>query len=77
MYDRQTGKTTRVSVSSAGVQSNGFSHDSIISLNGRHIAYESDASNLVTGDTNGNRDIFVYDLLTGNIVSQITILLLD
>jgi Tol biopolymer transport system component len=77
MYDRQTGKTTRVSVSTAGEQANHLSHDSIISQDGRHIAYESDASNLVTGDDNGSRDIFVYDLLTGNIVAQITMLLLD
>ena len=77
MYDRQTGKTTRVSVSTAGVQANGFSHDPTISLNGRHIAYESDASNLVTGDSNLRTDIFVYDLLTGNIVAQISMLLLD
>jgi Tol biopolymer transport system component len=77
MYDLQTAKTTRVSVSTAGVQANGLSHDSIISLDGRHIAYESEASNLVTGDDNGMRDIFVYDLLTGNIVAQISLMLLD
>lgn len=62
--DRATGTTRRVSVASNGIQGNGDSRFASISQNGRFIAFESDASNLVSGDTNGRTDIFVYDLLT-------------
>ena len=59
--DRQTGTTTRVSVSSAGAQGNGASSEPSISKDGRFIAFSSAASNLVAGDTNGQRDVFVRD----------------
>src|SRR5262249_17255542 len=36
-----------------------------LSADGRFVAFESDANNLVPGDTNGAADIFVHDLLTG------------
>ncbi|MFM8332732.1 MAG: TolB family protein, partial [Candidatus Methylumidiphilus sp.] len=64
--DLQTGATTRVSTDSAGVQGNGFSfakHD--LSADGRYVAFYSEASNLVAGDTNGILDVFVKDLQTG------------
>jgi Tol biopolymer transport system component len=62
--DLTTGKTTRVSVDSAGRQANGPSSNAAISADGRFVAFESDATNLVLGDTNGKRDVFVYDLVT-------------
>jgi Tol biopolymer transport system component len=52
-------KTSRLSVSSAGVQGNGYSLDPAITPDGRFVAFESAASNLVTGDTNGQNDVFV------------------
>src|SRR6476661_8118752 len=55
---------TRVSVDSAGNQANGFSNAYSISANGRFVAFQSQASNLVPGDTNNQSDIFVRDLLT-------------
>src|SRR6476661_9713641 len=55
---------TRVSVDSAGNQANGFSNAYSISANGRFVAFQSQASNLVPGDTNNKNDIFVRDLLT-------------
>ena len=61
LYDNVNNTTERISVSSAGVQGN---HDSVspnISSDGRYIVFESQASNLVLGDTNVDRDIFVYD----------------
>ncbi len=61
LHDRETGETTRVSVSSEGVQGNDDSIYPFISSDGRFVAFESYASNLVTGDTNGTRDIFVHD----------------
>ncbi|MEZ5843275.1 MAG: hypothetical protein R3D27_06015 [Hyphomicrobiaceae bacterium] len=36
-----------------------------ISGDGRYVAFESSATNLVDGDTNGFRDIFVKDMQTG------------
>lgn len=41
---------------------NGDSFNPVISSNGRYIAFESTASNLVLNDTNGSSDIFLYDL---------------
>ncbi len=63
--DLTTARTTRVSVDSAGRQTNGASFKAAISADGRFVAFESDATNLVLGDTNGAADIFVRDLLTG------------
>lgn len=63
--DRTTGRTRRVSVSSAGEQPNGNSFDPFISADGRFVAFSSAASNLVGGDTNGVTDIFVRDRTTG------------
>ena len=54
--------TERVSVSSARVQGDGFSVAPAISASGRHVALESNASNLVAGDTNETRDIFTHDV---------------
>jgi Tol biopolymer transport system component len=62
--DLLTGKTTRVSVDSLGRQANGPSYSAAISADGRFVAFESDATNLVMGDTNGKRDVFVYDMTT-------------
>jgi hypothetical protein len=63
--DRTAGATTRVSVSSAGVQGAGDSFLPSISGDGRYVAFESDATNLVAGGTSGFRDIFVRDRTTG------------
>ncbi|NEA68082.1 PD40 domain-containing protein [Streptomyces sp. SID12488] len=63
--DRQTGVITRVSVDSAGNQVNNVSRNPSISADGRYVAFESTASNLVAGDTNRYRDVFVHDLQTG------------
>ncbi|MCH8963794.1 MAG: calcium-binding protein, partial [Planctomycetes bacterium] len=63
--DIQNEITQRVSVSSAGVQSNGSSDAARISGGGHHVAFASWGSNLVPDDTNNLRDAFVHDLLTG------------
>ena len=65
VHDRQTGTTSRVSVSTAGVQGNSNSLDAFISPDGRYVGFYSDASNLVANDTNGRLDIFVRDLVKG------------
>jgi archaellum component FlaF (FlaF/FlaG flagellin family) len=63
--DRQAGTTERVSVDSAGNESNGSSGPISISADGRYVAFSSTASNLVPDDTNGTTDVFVHDLQTG------------
>jgi len=63
--DRQTGETTRVSVNSSGVEANEGSGGSAISSDGRYVAFVSDASNLVTNDTNATTDVFVRDRQLG------------
>ena len=65
VHDRQTGQTTRVSVDTFGVQANSVSVFPSISSNGRFVAFASDASNLVLGDTNDRTDIFTHDMQTG------------
>src|SRR4028118_331258 len=62
--DRLTNTTTRVSVDSAGNQANSDSNSPSISADGRFVAFYSDASNIVPGNTNSSRDIFVRDRLT-------------
>lgn len=63
--DRRTGTVHRVSVSSAGDQGDGASGDVTLSADGRHVAFTSAASTLVTGDTNGEPDVFVRDRRAG------------
>lgn len=53
--------TVRVSENVAGEAGNGASAGPSISADGRFVAFQSDATNLVTGDSNGVTDIFVYD----------------
>jgi len=67
VHDRVTGATTRVSVASDGTPANGnssYDNHPAISADGRYVAFYSDASNLVAGDTNGVTDIFVHDRAT-------------
>lgn len=64
--DTLTGFTSLVSVSLTGQPGNGPSGTEIaISADGRFVAFDSWASDLVAGDTNGLLDIFVHDRLTG------------
>jgi hypothetical protein len=65
LRDRQNGATARMTVDSSGVQGNHNSLNPSISADGRYVAYESHASNLVPGDTNSDWDVFVHDTITG------------
>jgi Tol biopolymer transport system component len=66
--DLQTGEVRRVSDASDGLPANDWSPWASLSADGRYVAFESDASNLVEGDTNGNgADVFVRDLLTSEL----------
>jgi Tol biopolymer transport system component len=63
--DMQLGTTVRASVGAAGAQSNDASYYAAISGDGRYVAFESTASNLVAGDANPGDDVFVRDLMLG------------
>lgn len=64
--DLQAGKTTLVSVNSAGTgRGNRGSGMPSISADGRFIAFMSHATDLTAGDTNGFIDVFVRDLQAG------------
>jgi fibronectin type III domain protein/WD40 repeat protein len=64
VLDRETGQTIRASVSSSGVQANGTSVQPSISTNGRYVVFTSYSTNLVPNDTNGQPDLFMYNLWT-------------
>lgn len=61
LRDRQTGTTELVSVSSGGQAGNSHSTSPQPSADGRFVAFQSMASNLATGDSNGVYDIFLRD----------------
>jgi Tol biopolymer transport system component len=65
VHDRQTRATTRVSVAPGGAEGNGGSYSPALNADGRFVAFLSDASNLVAGDTNTVRDVFVHDRQAG------------
>lgn len=65
LRDRVTGRTVLVSESTSGGPGDGPSAGVTISDDGRSVAFYSDATDLVPGDTNATRDIFVRDVVTG------------
>jgi Tol biopolymer transport system component len=68
VVDRTNGSKAIVSMSSAGVQGNDWSHSPALSSDGRYVAFSSLATNLVAGDTNGAADIFVRDQQQGTTI---------
>ena len=67
LCDRSSNTTVLVSANASGTGGgNGHSTAGQISTNGRYALFESDASDLLPGDTNGVSDIFVRDLQTGS-----------
>lgn len=74
MEDPQNGvmSTVLVSQSTTGTIGNGDSYNPKVSANGRFVVFESNATNLVPGDTNGQTDIFVRDLLL-NITTRVSV----
>jgi Tol biopolymer transport system component len=72
VYDVKGATYTRASVTNSGAEGNNESDAAGISADGRYVAFDSLASNLVSGDTNGKFDIFIRDLTGGTteLVSQ-------
>jgi Tol biopolymer transport system component len=64
LHDRTTGLTVRASVG-GGVEGDDFSVAPSVSGDGRYVAFHSQATDLVPGDTNGDLDVFVRDRFTG------------
>jgi Tol biopolymer transport system component len=65
VYDRTSKTLSRASVGSDGHEGNGVSDNATITPDGRYVAFWSNATNLVPGDTNGLSDVFLHDRQTG------------
>ena len=65
LRDVQTSVTTRVTFAADGSEPDGSSYSPSVSADGRYIAFASDATNLVPGDTNAVTDVFVRDIVAG------------
>jgi Tol biopolymer transport system component len=65
--DRSTSQLARVSVTSTGVQGDGWSYHGAITSNGRYVVFTSGATTFVAGDTNNQVDIFMKDMLSGTL----------
>ncbi|MBI5382156.1 MAG: PD40 domain-containing protein [Opitutae bacterium] len=72
LYDSQTNGVRRLNVSQFADQGNAASNNPVISGDGRYVAFASDATNLVSGDTNGFSDIFVVHTATG-LISRVSV----
>ncbi|OGN93953.1 MAG: hypothetical protein A2Y88_08460, partial [Chloroflexi bacterium RBG_13_48_10] len=68
LRDMTTGETKIISNGYDSSQANSQSEYPVISADGRYVAFASDATNLVQGDTNGYRDVFEYDQETGKTI---------
>lgn len=70
LFDRLAGSTILVSASSAdhAIAANGESTLPVISADGRYVAYQSTATDLVPGqiDSNGKTDVFLFDRIAGS-----------
>jgi hypothetical protein len=71
--DNLTGETLLVSADANGAEGNGDSWAPSISADGLVVAFESYATNLVAGDTNGVRDIFVRSALTPTVIQRVSV----
>jgi Ca2+-binding RTX toxin-like protein len=67
LKDLQTGAVQRISTSTDGQEGNDGSYWANISEDGRYVLFQSNASNLVVGDTNGVTDLFLKDMQTGTL----------
>jgi Tol biopolymer transport system component len=69
VHDRKTGQTECISLDPAGVDANGQSSFPALSANGRFVAFQSFAPNLVSGDVDAadDEDVFLRDRKTGAI----------
>jgi Tol biopolymer transport system component len=74
--DLDAGTTIRASVDAGGGDADGPSVQAALSGDAAHIAFTSDATDLVSGDTNGFTDVFVRDLTVGS-TARVSVDVLD
>lgn len=67
LYDLDESRTYLITVLPDGIQADGHSTNPVISGDGRYVVFTSLAGNLVDGDHNGTWQIYLYDLVDGNI----------
>ncbi len=67
LYDRTTGNLTRINIPESDSEADGHSGNAEISADGTVVAFASNASNLLDGDNEGFKDVFVYDRDDGTI----------
>jgi Tol biopolymer transport system component len=65
VHDCVNRTTEMVSVAFGGTPANDYSYGPSISSDGRFVAFESDATNLVPADTNALRAVFLHDRIIG------------
>ncbi|TLF66028.1 hypothetical protein FE391_25705 [Nonomuraea sp. KC401] len=63
--DVAAGTSRKISGAPKGAEGDGGADLPSISADGRYVAFESSAGNLVEGDTNHRSDVFVHDLAPG------------
>ena len=68
IHDRAAGQTALISQNMMGVAGNHWSSFGRFSGDERFVLFHSQASNLVSGDTNAANDVFVFERVTGYIV---------
>ncbi len=66
--DTVAGTTRIVSAPTGAIQGDGDSSNADISADGRYVVFESTSANLVAGDVNGLKDVFLRDMVTGSMV---------
>jgi Tol biopolymer transport system component len=66
--DVSAGSTTRASTTATGKQAKGLSDAAVISAGGKWVQFSSSAGNLVAGDSNRVRDVFLKNLATGKVI---------
>ncbi len=69
LKDLATDTTTRISTSLAGTDGNGESINARVSADGDYVVFQSEASNLTSGDNNGYSDIFLWSAATGTLTN--------
>lgn len=67
LRDSTDGRVRKLSAGRGGAGANNGSYRPMIAAGGRHVAFPSFASNIVSGDSNGVADIFLRELSTGKL----------
>ena len=75
IYDRIVNSNARVNLSTAGAEANNEDGNSDFSVSddGRYVAFESLATNLIASDTNAKRDIFIRDRSGGGSTCRLSL----